>query len=78
MITGWLTEDGAVEEISVVGDVNYFSDKWVAFFLLFYNLTEYKNYLIMLLKLIRLTQNIVKIIEHGVAILAAPYSIICE
>lgn len=30
LITDWLTEDGEIEEVSVGGDVNYSSDKWVA------------------------------------------------
>lgn len=29
LITGWLTKDGEVEEISVGGDFEYSSDKWV-------------------------------------------------
>ena len=28
LITGWLTKDGEVEDVSVGGDVNYLSDKW--------------------------------------------------
>lgn len=30
LITGWITKDGEVKEVSVGGDVNYSSDKWVA------------------------------------------------
>lgn len=29
LITGWLTKDGEVEEVSVGGDYEYYSDKWV-------------------------------------------------
>lgn len=30
LITGWMTKDGEVEEVSVGGDVNYSADEWVS------------------------------------------------
>jgi hypothetical protein len=30
LITGWITKDGEVEEVSVGGDVDYSSDEWVS------------------------------------------------